>query len=632
MKRLFSAILIIVIISQYFIYPIYAQASIKSSAVEFAGCATGNIAGNYLSGKVAGLVSKLKDKIKDKVTSGITDALTTVPVSDSGVKGAQKDGNAQDFTKAYVTDVIARCAARTILNTMVANIFDIMRTSGRDGGVTFIRNWTNFQLAAQYRGENIFRAELSTAQLCDYLADGIKKSFGVDPNKKTPISGQSTRTDSLQPFSVSSKCTMPAGFSMSKYQNDFAGNGGWDAFSRMLEPQNNAWGLTAMSQTEITKQRGLAVSADLAQAQAGSGYIGTSGRGKADSCAVKSPNGNDCIVYNDIKTTGSYIAANVAASINAELTWITSAQSLGSIVANLTEVLLNRMLDQGNPDEGLPRSADETGGIDLSTAGPTATTTPTGTPQVCLLTATKTRLTPLSIQIKSAINSIDLGTRENTIKSRMDPAIILIHNLRVSLSTTEYDTASKLQDIESIMGSFESLALTNNKTAPETNQLNDYRRAITKDLDDLLAEPICTTATPTPTSEPDLSCAEQGLKEAYSQNVVSAISDFMLAQPAIASLPDDDEGGPNNTLFMNGVVNTLSGKGFTSGRLLHVATGKLSGDKIIVGKNPPDPDGEVYDIINSTGDGKPFNSNGKISNSCKIHEDWSKLVPAEPAP
>ena len=356
MRRSISFILILVIIGETFLFALNTQAAVKSSAVTFSGCVTGNIAGTYLSDKIAGIVGKLGSRYS---------ILTTVPVDDAAAHN-------QFMTKAYVTDVIARCAARTILTTMVGNIFNIMRTNGRDGGLTFIKNWSNFQTQAQYRGENIFRAELSTAKLCNYLADDIKKAFGVDPKKQTVLGDkQNTRTNSLQTFDLATKCTMPAGFTPQKYQQDFAGNGGWDTFSRMLEPQNNAWGLVALSQDEITKQRALSVSADTNQALAGLGYIGTSGRGGGvGSCAVKSPNGADCIVYNDIKTTGSYIAANVAAGINAELTWITSAQSLGSIVANLTEVLFNRLLDQGEPDEGSPLVADETGGIDLDGIAP----------------------------------------------------------------------------------------------------------------------------------------------------------------------------------------------------------------------------------------------------------------------
>ena len=391
--------------------PVQAASVVTQNAVEFTGCATGGILSSYLSAKLGTYVDKLRKRatdaarkaaeaaakkaIEEAAARALADSIK-VPVADSTTKSAIDNvksavdvaksavdtGNDQFLNKAYITDVIARCAARQILSAMINNIYTVMRTSGRDGGVTFVRNWSTFLAQAQYRGENIFRAELSTAQLCDYLADGIKKSFGVDPKKKTPITGQSTRIDSLQPFGLATKCTMPVGFTPQKYQQDFAGNGGWDAFSRMLEPQNNAWGLAALSQNEIAKQRALQQAADTSQAIAGKGYTGISGRGKTDSCLIKSPSGGDCAIYKDIKTTGSYIADSVGAGVAAELTWLTSAQQLNSIIANLTEVLLNRMLNEGSPDEGKPRidnSGDTQDGIPTPTP---ETPTPEPTPSV----------------------------------------------------------------------------------------------------------------------------------------------------------------------------------------------------------------------------------------------------------
>src|SRR3989344_5052824 len=238
MKKFIPLILILAILSQSFLFALKAQATVESNVASFAGCATGNIGGTLLATEVTKIVSKLKNKVIDELSN-----VTKVPVFDSSTKGAQDSANIQYITKEYITDVIARCAARTILSTMVGNIFNIMRTSGRDGGITFIKNWANFQTQAQYRGENIFRAQLSTAKLCDYLSSDIKKAFGVDPKKKTPITKQNTRTDSLQSFGLATRCTMPSDFTLEKYQNDFVGNGGWDAYARMLEPQNNVWGL-----------------------------------------------------------------------------------------------------------------------------------------------------------------------------------------------------------------------------------------------------------------------------------------------------------------------------------------------------------------------------------------------------
>ena len=357
-KRFIPIILIVTLMVDSFAFvlisePVYAADATQNTA-EFTGC----VGGNLLAAGLSNMISKVKGTIVRKVTQALS-----VPVVDSGTQDLVDTGNWSYLNKAYITDAIARCTARQILSIMTGNIYQIMRTAGRDGGVPFVKNWSNFLTQSQYRGENIFRAELSTAKLCDYLSKDVKKVFGVDPNKQIRIpSNQNTRSDSLQPFNLATNCTLPAGFTMEKYQKDFAGNGGWEAFSRLLEPQNNISGLAALSLDEIAKQRALQQAADTSQAIAGQGYTGISGTNETDSCLIKNPSGRGCAFYKDIKTTGSYIASSVGASVAAELTWLTSAQSLGSIIANLTQVLLNRMLNEGSPNEGTAK-VDNSGQI-----------------------------------------------------------------------------------------------------------------------------------------------------------------------------------------------------------------------------------------------------------------------------
>ncbi|MEK9157841.1 MAG: hypothetical protein AAB638_01495 [Patescibacteria group bacterium] len=376
-----------------------SAASIKSNAAAFAGCYTGASLAPYLSIKINEGLAKLNSKAEEflngalgKIFGGIfgnnnnplggVAGGLTVPVSDSNAQKAIAYNTAVFNTVEYRNVIIARCLARQIMIAMNKNALQVVRTAGRDGGPTYIKNWTNFQTNAQYRGENIFRAELSTAHLCDYLASDVKKSFGVDPKTKTPITGQNTRTDSLQPFNLTTKCTLPAGFSMEKYQNDFAGNGGWNTFLRLLEPQNNISGLIALSQDEIQKQRSLAVSSDVNQVIANGGYLGISGNGKANSCLVKAKTG-ECIVYGDIKTPGSYLAANVQASVMSEFQWLTSAQGLNTIISTATEVLLNRLLDFGNTDEGSYRQTNDGDKEPSKSTLPTDPTDPDNPGGVC---------------------------------------------------------------------------------------------------------------------------------------------------------------------------------------------------------------------------------------------------------
>ncbi len=362
-RSIFSIILTVIIlgtIAGEALRPAPATAAVKSNIAGFSGCYVAGeltaVLKNKLDKQIQRLEAKVGEWLKRKVFGKIVSL--TVPVHDQGLLEAIRGFESTYTEKEVRQTIIARCLARQIMIAMNKNALEVMRTGGRDGGATFIRNWNNFQTNAQYRGENIFRAELSTTKLCDYLSDDIKKSYGVDPKKKTPITGQNTRTDSLLPFSLQANCTLPQGFTIDKYNQDFAGNGGWEAFARALEPQNNAWGLNALSQQEIAKQRSLAVSADNTQAIANNGYLGISGRGKNDSCLVKARSG-ECVIYKNIKTPGSYIAANINATVASEFQWLTSAQGLSTIIATATEVLVNRLLDLGSSDEGEYRTASD---------------------------------------------------------------------------------------------------------------------------------------------------------------------------------------------------------------------------------------------------------------------------------
>jgi len=389
-RRIVSIILLISLLTTtggIAVLPTPVKAASAGSVIAQAGGCVGSAAlSSWLSGVIDTGLKALQDKIKkiaNKYVQGLLGNLVEGFLSARVPTSGQDQSQLSFFqNKYYRDDVIARCIARQILDNITNNTATIIKTRGRDGGSAFVTNWTKFLTQAQYRGENIFRAELSTAQLCGYLNDGIKKSFGVDPKKKTSLAGQNTRTDSAQPFSLAAKCTMPAGWTPQKYQQDFAGNGGWDAFSRMLEPQNNAWGLAALSQNEITKQRALQQSADTNQAIAGRGYTGISGNGKADSCKIKGPTG-ECLVYKDIKTTGDYLANSTAAAIGAEYSWLTTAQGLNTVIENITQNMINRLFDQSDNTGGTVTAAQNAPvseiPIPTSTSEPTDTSTPTPT-------------------------------------------------------------------------------------------------------------------------------------------------------------------------------------------------------------------------------------------------------------
>ena len=180
---------------------------------------------------------------KTKAAAVVHDPLNAI------INGVTAGSSTSLAVKEYVLDTIARAIARSLLNVAVSGIINKIQTGGRDGGPAFVQNWRNFQTDAQYRGENVFRSILASTTLCNYTSVGIKSLFGA--NQRVSSTGQNLRVNNFDPFSLRAACTMPSNFNLTNYQNDFAGNGGWNAWSRMLEPQNNFYGSLFISLDEF---------------------------------------------------------------------------------------------------------------------------------------------------------------------------------------------------------------------------------------------------------------------------------------------------------------------------------------------------------------------------------------------
>src|SRR3989339_102889 len=359
------------------------------SAASMPACVTGGVLAPFLEKGITELQDLGMNWVKAKLpglfgkfTSTVT-GITKVPVYDSRVEDeinnqASKTRQNTDAKEKF-GDVVARCLAREIFNRASKDLTNMARTGGRDGGTTFIQNWRNYLTGSQYRGESIFRTILSNTKVCKYMETGVKQGFGV--TKQVSLSGLNTRTGSTSPFQLTANCSMPSSFSMDGYMKDFSGNGGWEAFNRLLETQNNPLGMALLAGQEISNQRNLEQQADQAEALANNGYQGISGKNASDSCALKDERGR-CIKYKDIKTPGSYVAANLAAVVQQELAWITNVDELSEMIASGVDILINRLGDLSNPNEGdyttqpipsispLPTLTPTPGTLECSTEGP----------------------------------------------------------------------------------------------------------------------------------------------------------------------------------------------------------------------------------------------------------------------
>lgn len=343
-KKIVPILIIISLVSPSFVE--IAQADVLNSTVTFGSCAGAGFLSNYMKEGLIRLENWVKNKLTGWLGRKLETGYNTVPTTDKPTTDSVNLFKGLYGAKESIEDIVARCAAREILTAMGRNINNVARTAGRNGGPAWVRNWRNFQLDAQYRGEGIFKGMLASTNLCNYFGGELKNLFGA--NEKISLTKIQTRVGDLDSFALKSGCTLPKDFDFEKYKQDFSGNGGWEAWSRLLQSQNNYYGALFQSIEEADKQRSLEESTDINEA-AQSGL--TSSRGRGDTCSVKSRNGR-CLIYKDIVTPGGILSGAVVAGIESELQWVATSDELNEIIASAINVLANRLFDLSNPDEG----------------------------------------------------------------------------------------------------------------------------------------------------------------------------------------------------------------------------------------------------------------------------------------
>ncbi len=312
----------------------FSDTSIFSDITNAFSCVTGGVLAKWLLDKLNDWIWKWSTKggLREKIASWFN---TNVPVNDEQISQYSLQG------------LTARCVARVILNHMTGGIIAATRTSGRDGWASFVRDWRNFKAQAQYRGENIFRAVLSQTNLCPQIDRQIKTLFGATNRQSLTKDSKSiyTRIGDFDPFQSRNNCTLPSSFSLPNYLSNFAANGGWEAFSRLTQPQNNFFGTLANALDEAHRQRDFEEKSNISEAESGGGFTSRRGKDANDSCLIWDQNGRDCLVGKDIMTPGGSLKDSVNAIFQNELAWLTNVQNLQGIIQNLTNRLMSRILD-----------------------------------------------------------------------------------------------------------------------------------------------------------------------------------------------------------------------------------------------------------------------------------------------
>lgn len=215
------------------------------------------------------------------------------------------------ITKEFGLDLIARTIARKLLTDLGNGVIESINNLGVEGGQkspSFVQNWKKYLADAQVVGENQFRAQLNYSIqkgiLCDDLKSPLASAFQTRNVPFVDI-GQANKNaelkqNTLVPFQSKIKCTVPDK-TRAEFKKNFAKGGGWETWSRLLEPQNNLAGATLLSIEELQKQRASQEESQSKEAVAGQGFKGVKGACQQASSTQNSLCYKNCLT-NQLKT------------------------------------------------------------------------------------------------------------------------------------------------------------------------------------------------------------------------------------------------------------------------------------------------------------------------------------------
>src|SRR3989344_5118803 len=251
------------------------------------------------------------------------------------------------IAKEFGLDLIARTIARKLLTDLSNGVIASVNNLGVEGGKkapSFVQNWKSYLATAQTIGENQFRAQLNYSIqkgiLCDNFKSPLATAFQAknvpfvdigDPEKNAEL-----KQNTLTPFQTKMKCTIPDK-TRTEFKKDFEKGGGWDTWSRMLEPQNNLSGATLLSIEELQKQRASQQEAQGKEAVAGQGF-----QGVKDACQGTGANAQ-CSFLGKTVTPAKILGEGAANFLDSNAQFLTSSDELSEILVSMIGAVVNKM-------------------------------------------------------------------------------------------------------------------------------------------------------------------------------------------------------------------------------------------------------------------------------------------------
>ncbi len=344
MKNSIKAKIVSIIIISSFIFgffsPLFANKAKAMTPGEAVGKAVAMgvacFAEQKLESFVAGLLSRVIAIPEGKITK-FTD-FASVPVIDANSPKTSKSietSNALMKSKDCIRDVVAKIWLDYIVDETVKWI----QGGGEPG---FVQNWDTFAKDAFNVGVGEVINDSSLSFLCSPFRAQVKLSF-------LPV----------QSFKHQVSCTLDQiTGNIENFYNDFS-NGGWLAYDRMWEPQNNYFGAYMMASDEALIRAMEKRNAALNEAVASKGFLGVkrcvsyNNAGVYDCVMNTCPDDNSacleqckraaCTGY-EIVTPGDAVGTAVGKAITSDADW---AANIHSWVAALVNAVINRLTKEG---------------------------------------------------------------------------------------------------------------------------------------------------------------------------------------------------------------------------------------------------------------------------------------------
>lgn len=245
--------------------------------------------------------------------------------------------------KEFGLDIVARLIASNLLGNTSKKTVELIKTKGRDGGASLVRDWRSFIVRSDQRGENVFRSQIdyvtTTNKVCPGSRSALNQIFGGKnvPGIDIGQLGNSLRANNLDLFQTRVKCTVPD-IVWNDFQQDFQRGGGWETWSRLVEPQNNRYGLLAISVDELNTQRSVERKADEGETRA-SGFLP-----KRGPCQGQGEN-RQCVLFGKIVTPKQILEKAGVKTVDSSWDWLTSSDEISEIIVIVVNSAFARLND-----------------------------------------------------------------------------------------------------------------------------------------------------------------------------------------------------------------------------------------------------------------------------------------------